>query len=387
MAEARKKICFVLPSHWAANFGGAEFQAKCLLDELKRHPEFEIFYLARNIPSDFKPQKYLLKSVRHRLPMCSSFLLLDAPRLLAALNEISPDVIYQRVGCSYTGIAARYAMKSRCQMVWHIASSLDVLPGKKSVSPDMVVDFLEKRALEYGIRNAQRIIAQTREQADLLEKYYGRKPTAVIPNFHPAPQGRPIKGDRVTVVWIANLKPLKRPELFLDLAEELGSLSGVRFVMAGRGNNGRWCKNLVLRMEREKAVEYLGERSHQEVNELLDQADILVNTSEVEGFPNTFIQAWMREVPVVSLGIDPDGILSRYDVGIVSSDFQHLVSDTRTLIMDRELRRRMGRNSRKYAFAHHSQANAARIVEILRETAYTNQNINGHTQQSATANP
>ena len=50
--------------------------------------------------------------------------------------------------------------------------------------------------------------------------------------------------------------------------------------------------------------------SQAEVNALLEHTDLLVNTSDYEGFSNTFIQAWMRRVPVVSLRVDPDRLLS-----------------------------------------------------------------------------
>jgi glycosyltransferase involved in cell wall biosynthesis len=63
-------------------------------------------------------------------------------------------------------------------------------------------------------------------------------------------------------------------------------------------------------------LEYLGEKSQDEVNELLARAHIYVNTSLFEGFANTFIQAWMRDVAVVSLHVNPDGVFDREGVGI-----------------------------------------------------------------------
>src|SRR5690606_40570488 len=54
-------------------------------------------------------------------------------------------------------------------------------------------------------------------------------------------------------------------------------------------------------------VRFLGALPHDEVNAYIARAKVLLNTSTVEGFPNTFLQAWARAVPVVSL-FDPDGI-------------------------------------------------------------------------------
>ncbi len=53
---------------------------------------------------------------------------------------------------------------------------------------------------------------------------------------------------------------------------------------------------------------FCGAISQQEVNAELANAHVLVNTSLYEGFPNTFIQAWMRRTVVVSLNVNPDGI-------------------------------------------------------------------------------
>ena len=52
-------------------------------------------------------------------------------------------------------------------------------------------------------------------------------------------------------------------------------------------------------------LDYLGEQPIERVNSEIAASDVLVTTS-YEGFPNTFIQAWLRGVPVVSNGVDPD---------------------------------------------------------------------------------
>ena len=44
-------------------------------------------------------------------------------------------------------------------------------------------------------------------------------------------------------------------------------------------------------------------------------ASVLLNTSNAEGFPNSFLQAAKYGVPIVSLNVDPDSIIVRYSLG------------------------------------------------------------------------
>jgi glycosyltransferase involved in cell wall biosynthesis len=101
---------------------------------------------------------------------------------------------------------------------------------------------------------------------------------------------------------------------------------------------------------------YLGEKSNDQINRILGVSHILVNTSDYEGFPNTFIQAWLHEVPVVSLHVDPDNVLTRQGLGFHSGGLDRLVQDTRNLIENTDLRTRIGKKARAYALEHHGLA-------------------------------
>jgi glycosyltransferase involved in cell wall biosynthesis len=64
-------------------------------------------------------------------------------------------------------------------------------------------------------------------------------------------------------------------------------------------------------------VSFHGRLSYWDTNELYGRAKLLVNTSDVEGFPNSYLQAWIRGVPVVTL-IDPDGVIERESLGVAA---------------------------------------------------------------------
>jgi glycosyltransferase involved in cell wall biosynthesis len=368
---AANRLCIVTPVHSAAHSGGAEYQIERLVDVLNSTGRYEIYYL--NSVSDGTESSDRYRVVRvgnHPRPPRFGYLCQAVP-LYKALEEIQPDSIYQRVACGYTGVCAYYAQRHGANLVWHVAHDSDVSPDTSLHGRNPVRRFLEKRSVEYGIRRASCIVTQTSDQAALLERNYHRKADAVIPNFHPSPNERIDKSGERIVAWVAGVKPWKRPEAFLDLADTMRDLADVRFVMIGRDaiapSERAWLDALLLRIRATPNVEYMGSRSQAEVNELLARSHVFVNTSRYEGFPNTFIQAWMREAAVVSLHVDPDRLLGERAIGVFCDGSQQRLADAvRTLVSDSSLRATYTAKARDYALSQHSMANAdglARLIE------------------------
>ena len=291
----------------------------------------------------------------------------DAPGLLRALKGIQPDFIYQRVGGGYTGIAAWYAGRYKAKLVWHISSDWDVQPMSEPISRTTPFLYLEKKALEYGIKRADVIIAQTQRQSNLLQANYGRKASTVIRNGHPFPIDPLIKTDPVKVIWIANWKPLKRPELFVQLARELSAETDAQFIMIGKHNANDQMYNILKDAKRLKNLQCMGKQPQEVINELLAGSHLLVNTSAYEGLPNTFIQAWMRKVPVLSISIDPDGLLSREGLGIVGGSYKGLRKSLLDMIQNSSARITMGERAWRYSRKAFSIENIRRSVELIME--------------------
>lgn len=359
------KLCFIVPAHWEAIMGGSQYQAKVLIDCLLKDYDVEIAYLTTWSDPAFVPRGYTIEQFSDRRGVRRYGTFFDAARLYKALVRHKPDAILQYVGTAHTGIAAFYARRHSCRMIWRVTNDNQVTP---ETSPWWRAHrHVERAFLHYGIGRADLILAQTRYQKSQLALRHGRHDVLVVPNFHPTPPDatRAATSEK-RVIWIANLKPQKNPAAFVRLARRFAERTDVRFVMIGRTmDDGPWTREQLALIEATPNVDYLGLRTQDEVNEALERTELLVCTSDYEGFSNTFIQAWLRRVPVVSLHVDPDGLLSRSGLGVVSHDEERLHADVAALLDGAAERLEMGARCRRYAAEHHGESTAREIAELL----------------------
>lgn len=358
----KNKILFIT-GYFPLRHGGAEYQAYFLAERLKTIADvyfcFRDHWAKNKILKEDGFTLYPIKPSRFKR-ISKPYIFESAP-LNQILKKIVPSSIYVRGANAYLGIAASYAKKTGTRLIWHIAHDKDVQPFQASSFKNAPFEFIDKRAVEYGMKRANYIIAQTQCQAKMLEKNYKLKSEFVIGNWHPTHDICNKQKNKVIVLWIANWKSIKQPEIYIELAKHLSSLKDVVFKMIGRPGN--YTRELLAAQE--AGIEVLGALPNEEVNELLTEGHILVNTSKQEGFSNTFIQAWMRKVPVVSLQADPDNVLEKEGIGVCSGDFEQLVEDTRRLIIDEKLRGQMGDRARTHAIEHHSLKNMDTIIDLM----------------------
>jgi glycosyltransferase involved in cell wall biosynthesis len=111
---------------------------------------------------------------------------------------------------------------------------------------------------------------------------------------------------------------------------------------------------------------YMGPLPIDQVNQLIAESDLLLYTSlPVEGFGNSFLQAWMRCVPTLSLNYQLDGIPERERIGRCPSTFKNLVADVGELMADEPQRYEMGIRAREYASRNHNPENMVSDYENL----------------------
>jgi len=190
---------------------------------------------------------------------------------------------------------------------------------------------------DMGVAKTDIVIAQNASQVEGFKKNYG-KDAALIPNISGdlSGEGRtaPPAGRQLDVLWAGNSLPKKRYEVVLELAS---LLPGVSFAIAmNRADPARF-ESAQAACAAHGNVEFLGQVPPPEMEQWFARARIYLNTSTQEGFPNTYLQAWRCGTPVVSLGVDPDGTVTRNRLGIVLENRAAASADTDMAQLARQL--------------------------------------------------
>ncbi|MFC1525135.1 glycosyltransferase, partial [Planctomycetota bacterium] len=91
-----------------------------------------------------------------------------------------------------------------------------------------------------------------------------------------------------------------------------------------------------------------------QIDRYFNEAHVLVNTSEYEGFPNTFIQAAKNKTPLLSFKVNPDNFINRYQCGFCAEgNFDQMVGKLKALLENEALHNKMGENAFRYAKQYH----------------------------------
>jgi glycosyltransferase involved in cell wall biosynthesis len=228
------------------------------------------------------------------------------PSLEAAILEARPDAVYTRGFSIFAPKAASAARRAGAAYVAALASDADLSTsggGGGLVRGAGYGAGARRSFIRGALRRADRVLVQHSGQAEACSRL-GLPCRTVRNAFLPArPSGSAYDCE---VAWVGHVSVFKGVD---DLVGLLPALGGRRVCIAGGvqdGESGR----LLERAAGIPGVSWLGEIGHPEVLSLLRSARVLLNTSPAEGFPNAFLEAWHLERPVVSLRVDPDGLLS-----------------------------------------------------------------------------
>ena len=251
-----------------------------------------------------------------------------APRVSStwrALTAANADVYYASCAGAMVGVIARFCRRHQRRFVFRVASDADCAPATL-----MLENRRDRMLYRYGLRRADAVLAQTASQAALLLRNYGVR-ASVAGMFSDLPASvAPSQARTLDLLWLANMRSMKRPDWFLDIAHQAPELA---CAMAGGVHPGEAAlfERVAARAAILRNLRFHGQVRFDETRVLFASARIFVNTSAFEGFPNTYLQAWANGVPVIAT-FDPDGLIAAEGLGVAVANPEQALAAARTLL-------------------------------------------------------
>lgn len=299
---------------------------------------YKVFTFTKGFSRKFKGLNLLKASPRKQISI-----VFDSFNAIYYIFKIRPNVILFRGASRNLFIISKLCLFFKIKLIFMGASDVNFIMGKENVAGGRH----NKRLYRKGLKNTQYFVVQNKKQADsLLENY--KKGSICIPNIWQDKLKN--NGSKELIIWVGNFRNLKRPKWFLNLAEKYPNH---QFTMAGFPSNQELYTSCSSHSTKIPNLTFLGPITFEESEELFDKAKLLVCTSEYEGFPNTFLQAWSRKVPILST-VNPNGLISERLLGYVIENENELCNQMNTLIKNETLINKIEANISEYFQDNHN---------------------------------
>jgi glycosyltransferase involved in cell wall biosynthesis len=356
-AEKPIRVCFVSLSAYPlfnpqvqAVFGGAEVDLYLLATELATDSRFDVRFVVGDYgqPAVERLQNVtLFKSLR-----VGGNYFLNVGKVWNALRHANADIYFQEACSLLTTTVALFCKRHRRQFIYRTAS-------RREANGEYFQQHLLRGPLvSWAFSTANSLIVQNEEDQRCFSAL-GLTST-IIRNacrlWTVSPAGREY------VLWVGRSEQVKRPNLFIQLAQ---SMPDVSFLMicscASRDSD---YNDLVSRAESVSNLRFIPGVPFAQVDSYFEKALMYINTSDSEGFPNTFVQACKSGTPILSLNVNPDRFLDRHQCGLCAGgDWDEFLKMTRQMLKP-QTAAQFGQNGRLYAEKTHD---IRQIIEVYKD--------------------
>ncbi|HOQ05712.1 MAG TPA: glycosyltransferase family 4 protein [Anaerohalosphaeraceae bacterium] len=357
-------VCFVCPKAYGlfdpsvkTYYGGAEVDLYMLATELAKDPAFSVSFICADYG---QPDEQVRENVRlltgmdfRRNPVCSAWrlwrTLMKADAQFYMLETASPGVPLVYAFCRLHGR----------RFLYRTASQMEFDGTYRAQHP--VLGRLFYRVL----CKADCVFIQNHQDQEQLRRAAGAE-SIVMPNGQRLTE--PAGQEKTFILWVGRSAKVKHPERFVELARRFPQES---FVMVCRPATGDM-EYEALRRQAESTpnLRFYPDVDFFELGRFFAAAKVFVNTSDAEGFPNTFIQAAAGGTAILSWRVNPDDFLTKYQCGLACGGAMERLVKGLEFLLERQRYSEIGQNGLRYVREHHDiSVLAERYKEILRGLA------------------
>jgi glycosyltransferase involved in cell wall biosynthesis len=338
-------------------FGGASVQMYLIAKELNRYKNkgIKTFSFINDYNFiDFKEIK--------RFNLVKTYKEKDNPfkkiyKLKQKLDEIKPDVIIQHGLTFFSGLLAHFCRKKGIKFIFMFASDKEVKGRYQSSGRKC---FTYKLLLKNSI-----LITQNSFQKSSLISNYKRESNLIYNGFNIPKFTTKEKINQI--VWVSRCDRLKNPNLFIEISKD--NKNEALTMICSPSENKEFYESIKMKSNQINNLRFLSFVPFRNINHYFEEAKILVNTSDYEGFPQTFIQATMNATPIVSLNVNPDNFINKYRCGFCSNgDFELMKKQIKQLLKDKRLYTTMSNNAYDYFRKNHDlKLKVQELLKVIRK--------------------
>lgn len=226
------------------------------------------------------------------------------------------------------------------------------------------------------LKNSDAVIVQTEHEFKYLEDkgvdssklFYGGM--GVYPDEFENAEGNSqreqygITDDDIVVLFLGRKEEYKGFKAVLDAVNILKNRNSIKFLCVGSATP--FSKYIEKKYGKENFFINIDAVYGKEKIDLIDACDIFALPSLYESFGGVFLEAWMREKPVIGYANDAvKCVVSNYESGILvnSTDPIELAKAMLYLIKNPNERKRMGRNGKKLTLSNYTWKKVSERVE------------------------
>lgn len=336
-------------------FGGASVQMYNIAKELSNYNNIDVYSIIpeyKQINFDDKDKFRLIKIYNE-----TDNILLKFIKFLKKIFLLRPHAIIQHGLTTESCILAFFCWMLKIKFVFMFAHDVEVRGLRQS-------DNSKVKLFKLLLKCSYALITQNKYQEQTLLRNY-KKNSLILYNGFEIKEKLNLKNKNKFILWVARCDSWKKPDLFIKLAKRN---KAIQFVMiCPKSSDQKYYDRIQKEAKKIKNLEFIEFVPYYEIEEYFKKALLFVNTSLHEGFPQTFIQAWMFSTPIISLHVNPDEIITKYECGIFcNGDFELMNRGLHRLYSDKVLYKQMAKNAFEYAWKFHNvKNNVKELLSIL----------------------
>jgi len=153
------------------------------------------------------------------------------------------------------------------------------------------------------------------------------------------------------VLFIGRLVPFKRVDRFLRIAKAINSvMPGVSFRIIGDGPLRSQLEQQTSSLGLSTNIEFIGEIPNSDISSFINQASLLMLTSDYEGFGRVVVESLTHRVPVIAssiTGVEDIIVDGRSGYLVEKTNEQAFCQKALSLLIDRKLTHEFGEFGRQ----------------------------------------